>query len=344
NSTYNTTSTSLHFIVKKRNADECLNPLCALKTPADGGTAETVLCGIAHTLTNITNMVWFKGCNFFTQSGSHLRFRELSDTDSGNYTCVVTLTRGGKSYNYTKTTQLIVKDPVEIVNPHILESDSISYETVDIGLPYTLQCKGFISHENDHSDAITLYWIKKKAEDSLGSADFLTMCTNETWEAPCETETKFNYSNGNAFLSNEIRFQEVKEEDFEFNYICKLDSPSGNKKKTFVLRRKGQSDIAQRTFATGITLATVLPSLFLLMCVVCYAFRIDLVLWHRRLTNKDETKSDGKEYDAYVSYLKYSKIDAEAERKFALDVLSHTLEEHFGYKLCIFERDVMPGG
>ncbi|XP_069059583.1 interleukin-18 receptor 1-like [Pleurodeles waltl] len=178
------------------------------------------------------------------------------------------------------------------------------------------------------------------------------MCTNETWEAPCETETKFNYSNGNAFLSNEIRFQEVKEEDFEFNYICKLDSPSGNKKKTFVLRRKGQSDIAQRTFATGITLATVLPSLFLLMCVVCYAFRIDLVLWHRRLTNKDETKSekpgiylsDGKEYDAYVSYLKYSKIDAEAERKFALDVLSHTLEEHFGYKLCIFERDVMPGG
>lgn len=54
--------------------------------------------------------------------------------------------------------------------------------------------------------------------------------------------------------------------------------------------------------------------------------------------------SDGKEYDAFVSYLKDCVSPTEEEREFALKVLPMILEENFGYKLCIFERDVFPGG
>lgn len=49
-------------------------------------------------------------------------------------------------------------------------------------------------------------------------------------------------------------------------------------------------------------------------------------------------------YDAFVSYLKESRPEDGEEHMFAVEVLPRVLEKHFGYKLCIFERDVMPGG
>ncbi|XP_042317084.1 interleukin-18 receptor 1 isoform X2 [Sceloporus undulatus] len=55
-------------------------------------------------------------------------------------------------------------------------------------------------------------------------------------------------------------------------------------------------------------------------------------------------QKDGKLYDAFVSYLKDSGPIYGEERKFALEILPQTLEDHFGYKLCIFERDICPGG
>nr|XP_012595988.1 interleukin-18 receptor 1 isoform X3 [Microcebus murinus] len=54
-------------------------------------------------------------------------------------------------------------------------------------------------------------------------------------------------------------------------------------------------------------------------------------------------KKDGKTYDAFVSYLKDCRPENGEEYTFAVEILPRVLEKHFGYKLCIFERDVMPG-
>ena len=53
---------------------------------------------------------------------------------------------------------------------------------------------------------------------------------------------------------------------------------------------------------------------------------------------------DGKTYDAFVSYLKACQPEHGEEHAFAVETLPRVLEKHFGYKLCIFERDVVPGG
>ncbi|XP_034513156.1 interleukin-18 receptor 1 [Ailuropoda melanoleuca] len=53
---------------------------------------------------------------------------------------------------------------------------------------------------------------------------------------------------------------------------------------------------------------------------------------------------DGKTYDAFVSYLKECGPENGEEHTFAVEILPRVLEKHFGYKLCIFERDVVPGG
>ena len=48
---------------------------------------------------------------------------------------------------------------------------------------------------------------------------------------------------------------------------------------------------------------------------------------------------DGKEYDIYVSYARNVE-----EEEFVLLTLRGVLENEFGYKLCIFDRDSLPGG
>ncbi|KAK9401540.1 interleukin-1 receptor accessory protein [Crotalus adamanteus] len=64
-----------------------------------------------------------------------------------------------------------------------------------------------------------------------------------------------------------------------------------------------------------------------------------MVLFYRAHFGTDETILDGKEYDVYVSYARNTE-----EEDFVLLTLRGVLENEYGYKLCIFDRDSLPGG
>lgn len=58
---------------------------------------------------------------------------------------------------------------------------------------------------------------------------------------------------------------------------------------------------------------------------------------------------DKKEFDAFVSYANWSSPETEAtgslsEEHLALNLFPEVLENTYGYSLCLFERDVTPGG
>ncbi|XP_021563606.1 interleukin-18 receptor 1-like [Carlito syrichta] len=102
-------------------------------------------------------------------------------------------------------------------------------------------------------------------------------------------------------------------------------------------------DIPGHIFTGGMTVAVLVSMAIVCLVIVCVIYRVDLVLFYRHLTGRDETLTDGKTYDAFVSYLKECPPENREEYTFAVEILPRVLEKHFGYKLCIFERDVVPG-
>lgn len=57
---------------------------------------------------------------------------------------------------------------------------------------------------------------------------------------------------------------------------------------------------------------------------------------------------ENKDYDAYLSYTKVDpdqwSQETREEERFALEILPDVLEKHYGYKLFIPDRDLIPTG
>ncbi|NXT82308.1 IL18R protein, partial [Zapornia atra] len=146
------------------------------------------------------------------------------------------------------------------------------------------------------------------------------------------------------YVTRLLRIKKVTFEDMHHNFTCMLQTDERTQIKIVKLKKRNTRDLPVHVFTTGMVLAVLFPCVAVAAVSICVMFRVDFALLYRNLCNRDETAGDGKEYDAFVSYLKDCISPTEEEREFALNVLPMILEEKFGYKLCIFERDVSPGG
>ncbi|NWT01945.1 IL18R protein, partial [Mionectes macconnelli] len=146
------------------------------------------------------------------------------------------------------------------------------------------------------------------------------------------------------YVTRLLRIKKVTDEDMHHNFTCMLQADESTQIKIVNLKKGNTQDLPVHIFTVGMVLALLFPFVAVASVFVCVMFRVDLVLFHRNICRRDDTAGDGKEYDAFVSYLKDCVSPIEEEREFALKILPMILEENFGYKLCIFERDVFPGG
>ncbi|NWS03781.1 IL18R protein, partial [Motacilla alba] len=146
------------------------------------------------------------------------------------------------------------------------------------------------------------------------------------------------------YITRLLRIKKVRDEDMRHNFTCMLQADESTQIKIVKLKKGKIQDLPVHVFTTGMVLALLFPFVAVAVVLVLVMFRVDLVLFYRNICRRDDTAGDGKEYDAFVSYLKDCVSPTEEEREFALKVLPMILEENFGYKLCIFERDVFPGG
>ncbi|KAJ3587222.1 hypothetical protein NHX12_010820, partial [Muraenolepis orangiensis] len=82
------------------------------------------------------------------------------------------------------------------------------------------------------------------------------------------------------------------------------------------------------------------------MTAVYKCYNLEMLLCYRRHFGNDETEDDNKEYDAYLTY---TKVDLDSmgrassdEETLAAEILPDVLEKHYGYKLFIPDRDLIP--
>ncbi|XP_062431128.1 interleukin-18 receptor 1 [Rhea pennata] len=321
--------------VLQRNKSSCFNENHLTTEIKNAGNGHSLKCSDLSVNEN-DSIMWYKDCkNYQNKTERELDFKTLTIQHSGIYTCKILITHEGKVFHSTSTIRLVVEeDAPESVTLEIVGLDE-EVET-QIGKEEILNCTGFMGYYMPE-DA-SLYWSINQTFPEKCSA------VPEHEPSICEEEFEKLHIGNKFYVTRLLRIKKVTDEDMRTNFTCMLQADEGMRIKVVKLKKGNTQDLPVHIFTTGMVLAVIFLCIAVVMVVVCVTFRVDLVLFYRNTCRRDDTAGDGKEYDAFVSYLKDCMSPSEEEREFALNILPMILEENFGYKLCIFERDVSPGG
>ncbi|KAK0137280.1 Interleukin-1 receptor accessory protein-like 1-B [Merluccius polli] len=128
------------------------------------------------------------------------------------------------------------------------------------------------------------------------------------------------------------------------NYSCYVENGNGRRQANIQITKRAE---LMYTMELAGGLGAIL---LLLICLVtvykCY--RIELMLFYRNHFGSEDVDGENKDYDAYLSYTKVEpdqwSQETREEERFALEILPDVLEKHFGYKLFIPDRDLIPTG
>ncbi|XP_061901696.1 interleukin-1 receptor accessory protein-like 1 [Entelurus aequoreus] len=148
---------------------------------------------------------------------------------------------------------------------------------------------------------------------------------------------------GEQEVSISLTVDSLEESDLG-NYTCYVENGNGRRHANIQLVKKAE-------LMYTVELAGGLGAiLMLLICLVtlykCY--RIQFMLFYRNHFGSEDLDGDNKDYDAYLSYTKVDpdqwSQETREEERFALEILPDVLEKHYGYKLFIPDRDLIPTG
>ncbi|XP_052630038.1 interleukin-18 receptor 1 [Harpia harpyja] len=321
--------------VLERNKSSCFNKNHLTTEIKNAGTGHSLKCSDLSVNEN-DSITWYKDCkNYENETERELDFKTLTVQHSGIYTCKILISHGGKIYHSTNTIKLVVEEDAPEAGALEIVGHNEEIET-EIGKEEILNCTGFLGYYM-REDA-SLYWLINQK--------FPEKCTGIPENEPsiCEEELKKLKLGNKFYVTTLLRIKKVTDEDMHRNFTCMLQADERTQIKIVKLKKGNTRDLPVHMFTTGMVLAVLFPCVAVAVVFVCVMFRVDLVLFYRNICRRDDTAGDGKEYDAFVSYLKDCISPTEEEREFALKILPMILEENFGYKLCIFERDVSPGG
>ncbi|XP_071344864.1 interleukin-18 receptor 1-like [Trachinotus anak] len=247
-------------------------------------------------------------------------FPSVEKKDSGVYTCTRSYLYQGQIYNMTFTVELEVKPqkfkkPAVIVSPH--NNDVFR---VDLGSKVVIDCKAVL-----YSNFDSVFWLSDESVVDKNAS--LPVFNKFTWEKKGD-EIKMTAS---------LVFKKVSEDDLSKIYSCKLESIS--QPSSFVT-----VTLAQRSRPSYISLALSIVGTGVVMVVtvvICVKLKIDISLFLRDTLGCHSSTSDGKSYDAFLMCYESNRdagLNAH-DRKW----LEGVLEEKFGYSLCLYDRDVLPG-
>ncbi|XP_048388535.1 interleukin-18 receptor 1-like [Stegostoma tigrinum] len=198
---------------------------------------------------------------------------------------------------------------------------------LELGGKIEIECKAVMGEEA--ADFCQLYW----------NFNHNCLSINEDEEV-YESHNRIITEDKRASMIRTLVIVRIKREYLNKTFKCFLICPDTQQIGNIILLEKGKGDAAP-----VVLLLIMAVAVCIIVTVVYVKFKIYFVLCFRDFVSRDESLEDSKEYDAYVLLLKSNDALLSAkEETFALELLPAILEEKFGYRLCIFERDVLPGG
>ncbi|XP_039549919.1 X-linked interleukin-1 receptor accessory protein-like 2 [Pimephales promelas] len=189
-----------------------------------------------------------------------------------------------------------------------------------------LDCKAFFGYSGDSKPII--YWMK--------GDKFVEELEGHIRESEVRVVREFL---GEKEVELSLIFDAVDEMDMG-NYTCNVENHIGRGSGSAILQKK---DMYRLELVGGLGAIMLLLGIF---TAIYKCYNVEIMLCYRRHFGSDEADDDNKEYDAYLSY---TKVDLESveremseEELFALEILPDVLEKHYGYKLFIPHRDLIP--
>uniref|UniRef100_A0A8C2TSQ7 Interleukin-1 receptor accessory protein n=1 Tax=Coturnix japonica TaxID=93934 RepID=A0A8C2TSQ7_COTJA len=271
---------------------------------------------------------WYQSCRLvdgFNErhpQGTKLVIGVVRSAYEGNYTCIVTFKDHGRTYNLTRTVKMkVVGSPNNALPPQFTSpNEKVVYE-LEAGDDLVLPCEVFFTFLKDSRTEV--WWTI----DGKNTDDILEAKVTQS-EIPRRFEDKT--------IIRTLTIAKATPEDLKRNYTCYARNARGESHSQAIVHMKVAAPKYTVELVCGLG-ATIL--LVVVLIVIYHVYWLEMVLFYRAHFGTDETILDGKEYDVYVSYA----LNAE-EEEFVLLTLRGVLENEFGYKLCIFDRDSLPGG
>ncbi|KAL0963468.1 hypothetical protein UPYG_G00306790 [Umbra pygmaea] len=307
------------------------------------------------------DITWFKECRpkqwraSILQRRDTLSIREVKEDDIGNYTCQVAY----GDFVIRRTTELTVTAPLTDKPPKILfpPENKMSNMELQLGSTLNLTCRAFFGYSGSGVSPL-IYWMKGEK--------FIEDLDEERVE---ESEIKVVREHlGEQEVAISLTIQSLEEADLG-NYSCYVENGNGRRQASIQLSRRGRGHVPSSTqqglalippspflphpaeLMYTVELAGGLGAILLLLVLLvslykCY--RVQMMLFYRRHFGSEDLDGDNKDYDAYLSYTKVDpdqwSQETREEERFALEILPDVLEKHYGYKLFIPDRDLIPSG
>ncbi|XP_024898079.1 interleukin-1 receptor accessory protein isoform X2 [Pteropus alecto] len=274
-------------------------------------------------------VTWYMGChkiqdfNNVVPEGMNLSFLIALVSNNGDYTCVVTYAENGRTFHLTRTlTVKVVGSPKDALPPQIYSPNDLVVYEKEPGEELLIPCQVFFTFLKDSRNEIWWTIDGKKPDDTT-----MDITINES-----VSQTKTEDEKRTQVLS----IKKVTAEDLKRNYVCHARNAKGEVNQPAKVKQKVVAPRYTVELACGFGVTVLLV---VILIVVYHVYWLEMVLFYRAHFGTDETILDGKEYDIYVSYARNAE-----EEEFVLLTLRGVLENEFGYKLCIFDRDSLPGG
>ncbi|XP_077081283.1 interleukin-1 receptor accessory protein-like 1-B isoform X3 [Siphateles boraxobius] len=336
NSTY-CMKVSMSLTVAENNSGLCYNSKMRYFEKAELSKSKDILCPDIDDYTQSgkdPEIIWYKECRAkqwrpsVVRKADVLSIRDVREDDIGNYTCELQF----GSFVVRRTTDLSVTAPLTDKPPKILfpYENKRSIMEMQMGSAVNLTCRAFFGYSGDVSPLI--YWMKgEKFIEDLDEGRIR------------ESEIKTIREHlGEQEVSISLTIDTVEESDLG-NYSCYVENGHGRRQANIQLSKRELMYTVELAGGLG---AILLMLIFLVSLYKCY--RIELMIFYRNHFGSEDVDGENKDYDAYVSYTKVDpdqwSQETREEERFALEILPDVLEKHYGYKLFIPDRDLIPTG